>query len=128
MMRSKKKRQQQGKPEPDPNRCIACNRIRLDAFPFPAVDEKGNPMLGPDGKQVEQIGQMSIDMYSNYDVNVKRFHMDHGTAMMFLCNSLMQVSEFFLRIVAQKAKQQSPLMLAKPGASLEDIEKMRRNN
>ena len=128
MMRSKKKRQQQGKPEPSKYHCIACGRLRQDMFPFPAVDPDGNPLLDPDGKQIEQVGEMCVDMYSNLDVNVRHFHMDHGTAMMFLCNSLMKVSEFFLRLTAQKTKQQSPLMLAKPGASLEDIEKMRRNN
>ena len=127
MMRSKKKRQQKGQPEPSKYHCIACERLRQDMFPFPAVDQEGNPILGPDGKQIEQVGEMCIDMYSNYDVNVRHFHQDHGTAMMFLCNALMKVSEFFTKIAAQQAKQ-SPLMLAKPGASIEDIEKMRRNN
>lgn len=129
MMRSKKKRQEKGQPEPSKYHCIACKRLRMDMFPFPAVDQQtGEPVLDADGKQVQQVGEMCIDMYSNYDVNVRQFHQDHGTAMMFLCNSLMKVSEFFLRIAAQKAKQQSPLALAKPGASIEDIEKMRRNN
>lgn len=127
MMRSKKKRQQKGEKEPSKYRCIACGRIRQDMFPFPAVDAEGEPLLDPAGKQIDQVGEMCVDMYSTYDVNVKHFHMDHGTAMMFMCNALMQISQFFLRLATQKSKQ-SPIMLAQPGASIEDIEKMRRNN
>ena len=128
MMRSKKKRQKEGKPEPSKYHCIACGRLRMDMFPFPAVnpiDDK--PIMGEDGKQVDQIGEMCVDMYSNYAVNVRQFHMEHGTAMMFMCNAVMQISEFFLRMAAKAAKQ-APIMLAQPGATAEDIEKMRRNN
>ncbi len=102
----------------------------MDMFPFPAVDPvKGEPVLGADGKQIDQVGELCIDMYSNFDVNVRQFHTDHGTAMMFMCNALMKLSEFFAKIAMQQAKQQSPLVAVQPpGVSLEDIEKMRRNN
>lgn len=127
MMRSKKKRQEKGKKEPSKYHCIACKRLRQDMFPFPAVDPlTGEPILGQDGKQVDQIGEMCIDVYANFGVNVRHFPEEHGLAMMILSNALIQVSAFFIRL-AQKVKP-SPIMLAQPGASADDIEKMRRNN
>ena len=68
---------------------------------------------------------MEIDMYDDFSVNVRNFPMDHGMALTFFCNALLQVSAYILE---QNAKTQSNILMARPGASAEDIIKMSRDN
>jgi len=70
------------------------------------------------------IGTMEIDMYDDFDVDVRHFPMDHGTAITFLCNALLRVSAF---IREQEAKNQSKILMVRPGASPADIIKMSQN-
>lgn len=102
MMRSKKKRQKKGLPEPE---------------------VQGKQQQVPEGKK--PIGQIIIDVYSDMDVNVRGFPTEHGVAMMILCNAILKVSDWFVR---QKGVNKSNLVIAKPGMSTADIEKMAKGN
>lgn len=99
MMRSKKKRQQKGLPEPE--------KI-----------EKSNK--GP-----KQLGTIMIDVYEDMNVNVRQFPTDHGMAVLLIGNALLAVNNWF---VEQKQQEKSNIVLAKPGVSMADIEKMKKNN
>lgn len=68
---------------------------------------------------------MEIDMYDDFSVNVRNFPMDHGMAMTFLCNALLEVSAF---IIKQNAQDYSKILLARPGATPDDIIKMAKGN
>lgn len=119
MMRSKKKRKLKGVPEPE-------KPAQPQSQPQePVLDKDGKPVLGQDGNPLMKIGQITIDVFSNMEVTVRNFPTNHGVAMMILANAIMKVSEFF---VMENQKKVSPIMIAKPGASLADIEKMTRNN
>lgn len=106
MKRSDKKRQLRGIPNPKKQE------------PQP---EKAAPGVNPERKVA---GVMQIIVYDNLDVDVQDFPTDHGVAMMALCNAMMKVSAWFLK----KAANPSPIQIAKPGASMAEIEKMIKNN
>ena len=128
MMRSKKKRIKKGLPEYDPKEhvCSLCGQPPKEIYPMPVFNEDGTPALDAGGNPIEKVGQMEIDVYNNMEVTVRKFPIDnHGVSMMVVCNALMKLSEFF---VMQAHKAKSPIVLAQPGASIGDIEKMRRNN
>ena len=71
------------------------------------------------------IGTMEIDMYDDFSVDVRNFPMDHAIAITFLCNALLKASAF---IIERNAKNQSNILLARPGATPEDIIKMSQGN
>jgi hypothetical protein len=99
MMRSKKKRQQKGLPEPE------------------KAQEPGKP---------KKIGTVLIDVYEDMNVNVSQFPTDQHMAMLVLGNALLAVNQWFFE---QKQKNASPIVMAKkPAVSQADIEKMKRNN
>ncbi len=100
MMRSKKKRQQKGIPEPE---------------------KAQEPGKGP-----KKIGTVLIDVYEDMNVNVSQFPTDQHMAILVLGNALLAVNQWFFE---QKQKNASNIVMAKPGATSQaDIEKMIKNN
>lgn len=87
-------------------------------------DKKQQEQSQPGGG-AKKIGTVLIDVYENMEVNVSQFPTDHGMSMMVLGNALMAVNNWFIQ---NKPKNQSPIVMAKPGASPIDIEKMIKNN
>ncbi len=73
----------------------------------------------------KKVGQVLIDVYENMEVNVSQFPTDHHMAILVLGNALMAVNNWFAQ---QAQKNKSNLVLGKPGMSLADIEKIRKNN
>lgn len=90
--------------------------------PKPEPEEAQDEGL-PEGKK--KIGTIKIDVYNDMDVAVFNFPTNPQVAMMVLCNALMKVFNWFME---EQAKNKSQIVIAKPGASMADIEKMSRNN
>lgn len=77
-----------------------------------------------EAQKVVKIGTISIDVYSNFDVNVSNFPTEHNIAMMIMANAMLKVSNFFM---AQKNDKPN-ILLAKEGVSKADIIKMAQKN
>lgn len=71
------------------------------------------------------IGTITIDVFSDMNVNVVNFPSDPNVALMIMCNAIMKVSAYFLQ---QATVNKSNLLLARPGASQADILKMAAGN
>ena len=73
------------------------------------------------------IGSIIIDVFPNFDVDVKNFPSEHSLAMMILANAMLKVSAHFVT-EQQLQNNKSNLLIAKPGASRADIIKMAAGN
>lgn len=88
-------------------------------------EKKAKEKKREENAAVKPIGQITIDVFSNLDVNVSNFPSDHNIALMVMCNALMKVSNYFIQ---QSVNSKSDILLARPGASQADIVKMAAGN
>ena len=95
--------------------------------PQPDQQHKHDHPPGSQGPQPQPkiIGQIIIDVYDNLNVLVKNFPDGYGVSMTVLINAISAVNQFF----AQKEQEaKSPIVIAKPGMSPADIEKIAKKN
>jgi len=78
-----------------------------------------------EAQAVTKIGTVTIDVYSNLDVNVSNFPSEHDVAMMIMANAMLKVSHYFAE---GQQKEKSDILIAKQGATPADIIKMAQGN
>ncbi len=97
------------------------------------MSNKNKPQ-GPQPEQQQQtgqpdqpkiIGQIVIDVYENLNVLVKNFPDGYGVSMTVLINAMSAVNQFFMQ---KQQEAESPIVIAKPGMSPADIEKIAKKN
>lgn len=89
--------------------------------------EGPQPQPGPTGQPIKVIGTVTIDVYEDMNVNVRGFPTDHTMSVLVIGNALLAVNNWFAE-QAQKNKAQVVLAKPVPKFTLEEIEKIKRNN
>ena len=75
-------------------------------------------------QEKKPIGQITINVYDNLDVDVANFPSESNMALMVLANATSKVAAYFME---EAQKNKSNILLARPGASQADIIKMAGN-